>query len=81
MTIQEKVKEIVSEIKEGRIYTIASSWREDYYWYADGEFHSSFENGRDDPKDKGISEERIISEITKALLSPDKYDIGPDFGT
>lgn len=81
MTIQERVNEIVSEIKEGRIYTIASSMYEEYYWYKDGEFHSSFENGRDDPKDKSTLEERIRSDITKALLSPNEYDIGPDFGT
>ena len=81
MTNKEKAKKIIEEIKEGRIYTIAGSICEDYYWYKDGKFHTSFEDGIADSTDKIISEERVISDILRAMADPSLFDICPDFGT
>ena len=81
MTNKDKAMQIVKEIKEGRIYTIAGSMCEDYYWYKDGKFHTSFENGVEDSKDIYVSEERVISEILRAMADPSLFDIFPDFGT
>ena len=68
-------EEIIKSLKEGNYWSIACSRYEEYYWYRDGRFHSSMENGIHDPKDKVFSEDRVRGEFARALRDKENYDV------
>lgn len=69
------VDRYLEKIEDGANLTIACSQYEQYYWYSDGEYHTAMENGLYDPKEKVVSEDTVRSDITQALMSPERYDI------
>lgn len=75
MTIAEKIDKIIMTLKSGECYSLGCAAYEEYYWYKDGEFHSSMENGIHDPVDTVRSEEAVRRSFTTALLSPNQYDV------
>jgi len=68
-------EQIIDELKKGKHYSIACSYYEEYYWYRNGQFHSSMENGIDDPKDSILSEDRVRGEFARALRDKEHYDV------
>lgn len=68
-------EQIIEELKAGKYYSIACSNYEEYYWYRDGKFHSSMENGIHDPKDTMMSEDRVRGEFARALMNKERYDV------
>ena len=68
------VDRIIERIENGGYYTIATSMYEQYYWFEDGKFYTAMENGVHEPRSKSISEDKLRSDITRALMSPEKYD-------
>ena len=79
MTVNKTTEEIIKELKDGKYWSIATSMYEEYFWYKDGEFHSSMENGVHYPKEKKTSEESVRKSFARALADPEHYDVWNGF--
>lgn len=64
----------MEKLRKGEYVTIACSMYEKYFWCRDGKFHSSMEDGLNEPVDRGISESRVRDSISYALSNPSDYD-------
>lgn len=69
-----KIDEIIAKIKEGRDYTIACSMYEETYWYEDGNFYKSMENGIHEPKREKTNEVLVRRNVRLSLAQPEMYD-------
>lgn len=69
-----KVDEIINKIKEGNYYTIACSMYEEYFWYENGNYYKSVENGMNEPIPKKTTEDMVRRAVLQALTFPEMYD-------
>lgn len=69
-----KVEEIMDRIKKGEDYTIACSMYEEYFWYKDGNWYKSMENGMNEPIPRKTTEDAVKRGVIQALMFPEMYD-------